>query len=67
MYTANRDSEVALLKRLWCGEAVICPKCAQAKLEHLHKKAKKSNCDWICPACGEIYRTIRMLRALPED
>ena len=21
----------------------------------------------ICPACGEIYRTIRMLKELPEE
>ena len=67
MYTENRDSEVRLLKKLWLGERVLCPKCAQAELTYLHKKAKKSSCDWVCPACGEIYRTIRMLRGLPED
>lgn len=67
LYTENRETEVRLLKKLWQGEAVLCPKCKAAELEYLHKKAKKSNNDWHCPACGEIYRTIRMLMALPND
>lgn len=66
MYTENRDTEVALMKKLWNGEEVICPKCGGAVLTLLHKKAKKSNNDWKCPACGEIFRTINMLYALPE-
>ena len=44
MYTENRDSEVQLLKKLWLGERVLCPKCGQAELTYLHKKAKKSSC-----------------------
>ena len=67
LYTENRETEVRLLKKLWQEEPVLCPKCKAAKLTHLHKKAKKSNNDWKCPACGEIYRTINMLRALPDD
>ena len=67
MYTKNRESEVALLKMLWRGEPVVCPKCGGAELVHLHKKAKTSDCDWKCPACGEIYRTIHMLKQLPEE
>ena len=67
MYTQNRESEVALLKKLWTGEQVLCPKCGGAALTHLHKMAKKSDCDWVCPACGEIYRTVRMLKELPEE
>ena len=67
MYTENRDSEVKLLKNLWTGVPVTCPKCNAATLEHLHKKAKKSDCDWKCPNCGEIYRTINMLKSLPEE
>ena len=67
MYTGNREKEVALLKKLWTSERVICPKCGGAELVHLHKKAKKSDCDWTCPACEEIYRTIRMLKELPEE
>ena len=66
MYTSNREEEVRLLKRLWSAQPVTCPKCGQAQLEHLHKKAKKSDCDWICPGCGEIYRTIQMLKELPD-
>ena len=62
----NRDEEVAFLKKLWTGEKVPCPECGHEFLEHLHKKAKKSDCDWHCPACGEIFRTIQMLKALPE-
>ena len=67
MYTNNREEEVWLLKKLWTSERVICPKCSRAELVHLHKKAKKNDCDWMCPACGEIYRTIRMLKELPEE
>ncbi len=67
MYTKNRDEEVKLLKRLWTSQPTICPKCDKAKLENLHKKAKKSDCEWKCPACGEIYRTIRMFKELPDE
>ncbi|MDD7389693.1 MAG: DpnI domain-containing protein [Lachnospiraceae bacterium] len=67
MYSNSRDEEVRLLKRLWSAEDVICPKCGGALLVHLHKKAKRSDCDWMCPACGEIYRTIQMLKELPEE
>ncbi len=67
MYTENRDTEVALLKKLWTSQSVNCPKCGSAVPEPLHKKAKKSNCEWKCPACGEIYRTIRMLKELPNE
>lgn len=65
MYTQDRAHEVALRKRLWNKEKAVCPKCGKAEPEYLHKKAKKSDCDWKCPACGEIYRTIRMLKELP--
>ena len=67
MYTNNRDEEVKLLKKLWTSQPTICPKCGKAELTHLHKKAKKSDCDWKCPACGEIYRTINMLKNLPDE
>ena len=67
MYTDSRENEVRLLKQLWAGLPTICPKCRQAELMHLHKKAKKSNIDWQCPACGEIYRTINMLSELPDS
>lgn len=63
----SRDAEVRLLKKLWTSQPVTCPKCGSAQLEHLHKKAKKSDCDRRCPACGEIYRTIRMLKELQSE
>lgn len=66
MYMSTREEEVALLKKLWANEDVKCPKCQNATLTHLHKKAKKSDCEWKCPSCKEIYRTIRMLKELPE-
>ena len=67
MYTKTREEEVVFLKRLWTAQPTTCPKCDQATLEYLHKKAKKSNCDWKCPKCGEIYRTIGMLKDLPKE
>lgn len=67
MYTDTRDDEVRLLKSLWSEQPTICPKCEKAELIHLHKKAKKSNNDWKCPECGEIYRTINMLKELPNQ
>ena len=67
MYMNSSDAEVRLLKKLWTSQPVTCPKRGSAQLEHLHKKAKKSDCDWRCPACGEIYRTIRMLKELQSE
>ena len=67
MYHETRAEEVAFLKRLWREEPTVCPKCGGAELVFLHKKAKKSNSDWRCPACGEIYRTINMMMDLPNE
>ena len=67
MYYKTRDEEVAFLKRLWVSTLTICPKCNKAEFVTLHKKAKKSDCDWKCPEYGEIYRTIGMLKELPEE
>ena len=66
MYTSSRDEEVKLLKRLLLSEPAMCPKCCKAELVNLHKKAKKSNTEWKCPACGEIYRTVHMLKELQD-
>lgn len=66
MYMKTRNEEVAFMKRLWQGAETDCPKCGKATLVLLHKKAKKSNNDWVCPACGEIFRTINMLYELPN-
>ena len=65
MYTKSREEEVKLLKRLWTAQPTMCPKCGNAELEHLHKNAKKSNCEWKCPVCGEIYRTINAYSRVP--
>ena len=66
MYYKTRDEELSFLKRLWKEEPTLCPKCQRATLVFLHKKAKKSNNDWKCPACGEIYRTINLFMDLPD-
>ena len=61
----ERAEAVRFLKQLWSETPTPCPKCG-AMLTHLHPKAKKSNCDWKCPKCGSIYKTIRILDALQE-
>lgn len=63
----QRKAKIALMKKLWRGEKAVCPKCGKDTLIHLHKKAKKSDCDWKCPSCSEIYWTIAMLKRLPID
>lgn len=61
----NRDEAIKFLKSLWCETPQPCPLCGE-ELDFLHKKAKKSNCDWICTACGERYDTIKILNELNE-
>lgn len=61
----NRDEVVIFLKRLWTGKPTNCPKCGGA-LDYMHKKAKKSNCDWKCTECNKIYKTISILDRLNE-
>ena len=67
MHTESQKTEAALLKAPRRGESVLFPKCKTGTLTHLHQKAKKSDCDWKCPSCGTIYRTIRMLKELPYE
>lgn len=67
MYYKTREEELIFLKRLWREMPTLCPKCGGAELVLLHKKAKKSNCDWKCPSCGEIYRTINLFMDLPNE
>lgn len=64
VYTENRETEVLLIQSLLREEQTLCPKCGQAVLEHFHKKKKKSNVDYLCPACGERYRVIEMMEQL---
>lgn len=61
----NRDEAIRFLKSLWNETPQSCPLC-RGKLDFLHKKAKKSNCDWICTVCGERYDTIKMLNQLND-
>lgn len=61
----SRDEAVRFLKSLWCETPQPCPICS-GKLDFFHKKAKKSNCDWICTACGERFDTIKILKELNE-
>ena len=61
----SRDEAVSFLKSLWNEEPQPCPLC-DGKLDFLHKKAKKSNCDWICTVCGERYDTIKILNQLND-
>lgn len=62
----SREGALAFLKRLWSGEAAPCPLCGRM-LEPLHRKAKKSSCDWQCRACGKVCRTIHLLDELNEQ
>lgn len=62
---ADRNAAVAFLKSLWAEQPQPCPLCGGV-LDFLHKKAKKSNCDWICTRCGRQYKTISLLNRLNE-
>lgn len=62
----NRDEAVSFLKSLWLEAPQPCPVCG-GKLDFLHKKAKKSNCDWICTTCGERFDTIKILKEINEE
>ena len=62
----SRDEVVSFLKSLWTEIPQLCPLCG-GKLDFLHKKAKKSNCDWICTVCGERYDTIKILKQLNDE
>ena len=61
----NRDDVVTFLKSLWIEKPQPCPVCG-GKVDFLHKKAKKSNCDWICADCGKKYDTIKILNQINE-
>lgn len=55
-----------ILKKLWNGEKVLCPKCNEDYLIPLHKK-KKNNDDFQCPKCKEVYRTITIFNKMLKD
>ena len=60
-----RDEVVKFLKSLWCETPQPCPLCG-GKLDFLHKKAKKSNSDWVCTVCGKRFDAIKILNELNE-
>lgn len=62
---ADRKEILAFLKKLWNEEKTNCPICG-SELTLLHKKAKKSNCDWQCKRCNKVYKTIHLLDELNE-
>lgn len=61
----SRDEVVKFLKSLWSETPQSCPLCG-GKLDFLHKKAKKSNSDWICTVCSERFDAIKILKQLNE-
>ena len=61
----SRDEVLRFLKRLWSNEPVPCPVCGN-ELELLHKKAKKSDCDWKCVQCDKAYKTLYLLDEVNE-
>ncbi|MEA4921629.1 MAG: hypothetical protein VB078_12035 [Clostridiaceae bacterium] len=63
---SEHSKKVALIKRLVIGEETICPNCNKAVLEHFHKKAKKSNTDYVCPNCAKRFQVIRMMKELAK-
>ena len=62
----SRDEAISFLKALWNQESVNCPICGN-QLELLHKKAKKSDCDWQCMNCEKTFRTIHLLDEINEQ
>lgn len=64
MYTNSRDEEVKLIKALISEQEVLCPVCKGSVLKFFHKKAKKSNTDYICKSCGERFKVIDMMKNL---
>ena len=55
-----------ILKKLWNGEEVLCPKCNSDYLVPLHK-TKKDNDDFKCPKCGEVIRTISIFNKMLKE
>lgn len=60
---SSREDVVKFLKSLWNEEKTSCPMCGN-ELTLLHKKAKKSNCDWQCKQCHKVFKTIHLLEEL---
>ena len=61
----TRNEALAFLKKLWNQQKAECPICG-SELEPLHKKAKKSVCDWQCKNCNRTCKTIHLLDEINE-
>ena len=61
----SRQEVLVFLKRLWNQQPTDCPICGNS-LELLHKKAKKSDCDWQCRHCDKAYKTLYLLEELNQ-
>ena len=59
----SREELVAFLKSMWSETPKPCPLCG-GELDNLHKKAKKSNSDWICIECKTHFDAIKILKEL---
>ncbi len=62
----SRSEVISFLKKLWNQEKTNCPICG-IELELLHKRAKKSACDWQCKRCNKIFKIIHLLSELNEQ
>ena len=62
----SRNEVLVFLKKLWRQDGASCPMCG-SELEMLHKKAKKSDCDWQCRSCDKVFRTLYLLDELNEQ
>lgn len=62
----SRREVIRFLKKLWNEEPVDCPICG-SRLEPLHKKAKKDNCDWQCKTCNKTFKTIHLMDEMNEQ
>lgn len=62
----SRNEVIEFLRKLWNQEKTNCPICGN-ELELLHKKAKKSICDWQCRKCSKTFKTIYLLDELNEQ
>ena len=62
----TRNESMVFLKKLWRQEKENYPICG-SNLELLHKKAKKSNCDWKCENCNKTYKTMHLLDEINEQ
>ena len=62
----SRAEVLIFLKKLWNNEEVNCPLCDN-KLELLHSKSKKDNCDYQCKTCNKKILTIHLLDELNDE